>query len=328
MAKAREALPVESRPQDNANPCHSLENQVAVDPEDISLRERTISCYFDAQVKLGFSTKGAEEIEKSRSEHLLWLVQHAPDREPLIRQPPSSMLSSENYARMRQAWMSQVQTHPGDANVLINAARFFDSTEDAKAEELASRARAIDPKNVRAARELAQLYERKMTWGKPELKIQMAQQALQLREQIWIAMDPARQSSLTELASLALDAFEAGDNIKAQKWAQELARHDDPHAIHHGNVILGRLALKNGNLEEAKERLLAAGKNPGSPALGSFGPNMMLARELLMKGEKEVVLQYFDECGKFWDSGAKELDEWRRVVGQGRIPNFGANLFY
>jgi hypothetical protein len=67
-------------------------------------------------------------------------------------------------------------------------------------------------------------------------------------------------------------------------------------AIHKGNILLGRVALRRGDLDEAKSRLLAAGRTPGSPQLDSFGPNMALAEELLQRGEKQVVLEYFDLC--------------------------------
>ena len=61
-----------------------------------------------------------------------------------------------------------------------------------------------------------------------------------------------------------------------------------------------KLALQAGDVEEAKRRLLAAGKTSGSPALRSFGPNMALAEKLLEKGERDVVLEYFELCKKFW----------------------------
>jgi hypothetical protein len=48
----------------------------------------------------------------------------------------------------------------------------------------------------------------------------------------------------------------------------------------------------NGDIEEAKKQLLLAGKTPSSPQLNSFGPNMILAKELLDKGEKDTVLHY------------------------------------
>jgi tetratricopeptide (TPR) repeat protein len=330
VAQAREFLPMDSKLLDkNANPCQYLENQMPGDSGDVALREKTIACYWDAQVRAIFSSEKGKELERRRVEHVLWMIQHFPDRDSAGDGPASAMASSENYIRIRHEWMSQVQAHSSDVNVLANAAHFMDSSDVDKAEELASRAHTLDPKNVRAARFLAEVYERKMHRANPELRIQLAQQALQLREQSWNPTEPAPgYSAVRELQQLAKDAFEAGDNTKARKYAEDLSRRDDGDGIHQGNLMLGRLALKNGNVEEAKSRLLAAGKTLGSPSLGSFGPNMMLASELLQRGQREVVIQYFDECEEFWKTGGNKLDEWRQAVRQGRIPNFGANLIY
>ena len=62
--------------------------------------------------------------------------------------------------------------------------------------------------------------------------------------------------------------------------------------------------------------------------MDSFGPNMSLAKGLLDKGERDVVLQYFDLCRKFWALGQSKLDEWTADVKSGTTPNFGANLLY
>jgi len=99
-------------------------------------------------------------------------------------------------------------------------------------------------------------------------------------------------------------------------------------AIQDSNQVLGRIALAEGNMEEAKRRLLASADSDGSPTMNSFGPNMTLARELLLKGEHEVVLQYFDKCRRFWKRHSATLDSWTEDVKAGRIPNFGANLYY
>ena len=72
--------------------------------------------------------------------------------------------------------------------------------------------------------------------------------------------------------------------------------------------------------------MLEAGKVEGSAPLGSFGPNMGLARELLELGKKEVVLEYFELCSKFWPSG--KLADWAALVEAGRMPDFEGNLRY
>jgi hypothetical protein len=141
--------------------------------------------------------------------------------------------------------------------------------------------------------------------------------------------DAWRRPLVTDLAK---SAFEAGKLEQARQWATVLVNQSERdwnygNAVHFGHLILGQLALLGGNLEGAKEELIAAGKTPGSPQLNSFGPNMQLAKQLLEKGERQSVLDYFDLCAKFWQFPAR-LPEWTATVKGGGIPNFGANLNY
>ena len=138
------------------------------------------------------------------------------------------------------------------------------------------------------------------------------------------------------LDDAAKQSFEVGNIEDARKYASELLalaqkfQHDWNYgnAIQDGNLVLGRIALKEGRTDEAKQCLLAAGGSPGSPQMNSFGPNMSLASDLLQKGERETVLQYFDLCRKFWEMGHDQLDQWSGDVKAGRTPAFGANLVY
>ncbi len=97
-------------------------------------------------------------------------------------------------------------------------------------------------------------------------------------------------------------------------------------AIHVGHVVLGRLALGKDKLDEARAHLLKAGRTPGSPQLDTFGPGMLLARELILRGEREVVLEYLELCRLFWDMDRGCLDEWTEVIRDGDMPEFGATL--
>src|SRR5205807_946215 len=87
---------------------------------------------------------------------------------------------------------------------------------------------------------------------------------------------------------------------------------NDGNAVHNGNSILGRIALKRGDKEEAKHYLRLAGATPGSPQLDSYGPQMELAHELLLLGEDDAVIAYLEACKKFWDSDCEEgqLTAW------------------
>lgn len=75
-------------------------------------------------------------------------------------------------------------------------------------------------------------------------------------------------------------------------------------AIYRGHEILGQIALREGNIAQARKELLAAGKTPGSPQLNSFGPDLTLARLLLEEGESEAVLAFADDIARFWTNQA------------------------
>jgi hypothetical protein len=99
-------------------------------------------------------------------------------------------------------------------------------------------------------------------------------------------------------------------------------------AVQDANLVLGRIAVQEGRMEDAKRHLLEAGKSPGSPQMNSFGPNMSLAKDLIEKGERDVVLKYFELCRKFWQMDRGRLDHWSQDLKAGKIPDFGANLVY
>jgi len=138
------------------------------------------------------------------------------------------------------------------------------------------------------------------------------------------------------LDDAAKEGFEVARIEDARKYATDLlalapkykGNWNYGNAIQDGNLVLGRIAVREGRIDEARQYLLAAGSSPGSPQMDSFGPNMSLAKDLLEKGERDVVLQYFEQCRKFWDSDFGKLDEWTRDVKAGRMPYFGANLVY
>jgi len=134
----------------------------------------------------------------------------------------------------------------------------------------------------------------------------------------------------------AKNAMKAGKTNEAKELAEELLRiaiekkndWNYGNAIQDSNHVLGRIALLKGDVAEAKSRLLASSESKGSPQMNSFGPNMQLAKELLEKGEKEVVLEYFTRCRGFWAMGADKLTSWTEQVKKDQTPKFGANLDY
>ncbi|HEV2716016.1 MAG TPA: hypothetical protein VGU64_12190 [Terriglobales bacterium] len=138
------------------------------------------------------------------------------------------------------------------------------------------------------------------------------------------------------LNDAAKENFVVGKIEDAQKYAQEMmtllpqfqGNWNYGNAVQDANLVLGRIAVREGHLDDAKRYLLEAGKSPGSPQMDTFGPNMSLAKDLLEKGEQQVVLEHFELCRKFWKMHDGQLDKWSREVKDGKIPDFGANLVY
>jgi len=160
------------------------------------------------------------------------------------------------------------------------------------------------------------------------------------REQL-VALEEATSGSsemvlFYKLPDLAKRAFNAGEVDKAKAYSKQLLEMAPQHpkdwnygnAIYFGNLVLGRIAVREDNLALAGQYLLAAGATPGSPQLDSFGPNVTLARELIEKGQSGVVLQYFALCKHFWKMDHGKLDEWSATVRKGGIPDFNDNLYY
>jgi hypothetical protein len=141
------------------------------------------------------------------------------------------------------------------------------------------------------------------------------------------------------LLNLTPAAMYAGDAEKAAAYAKELLALGEKlktfpgfgpglygNATHVGNLVLGRLALLGGDVGRAKEHLLAAGRVPGWPTLISFGPNMLLASELIERGERAAAVEYLDLCAKFWERQDGRIEGWKGVIREGGMPNFGGNL--
>jgi len=142
-----------------------------------------------------------------------------------------------------------------------------------------------------------------------------------------------------------LEAGSGGLTEIAADAKRRLELNQDPHDWNYGNVVyeandvLGRVALRQKRIDEARAHLRAAGRSPGSPQLGSFGPDYVLARELLERGtqeDREAVLAFVDDVAHFFgdareetEANAKlvakdhlnELARWRDEIRAGKVPD-------
>jgi len=308
-----------------------LEDRLEANPDDLASRTKLLGYYFRTQFKSSYA-------RKVRQKHIMWIIENRPEAE-IAGLPYASLnpiLDGLAYHKAKKLWLKQVETQEKNTAILGNAANFFIIHDRDISESLLNKAQVLEPDNPEWSERLGELYLLDMHTAKSiRAKKNAAKKALkQFQHSLTLTVDETHR--FYRLADVAEAAFEAGETEKARTYATELLDKAATHrndwnygnAIHHGNLILGRIALKSGDLEKAKECLIKAGNTPGSPQLNSFGPNMTLAKELLEKGEREVVIKYFQLCANFWKGGRDRLKNWTSTVKGGGIPDFGANLDY
>ncbi|HEV2687203.1 MAG TPA: hypothetical protein VGV35_01575, partial [Bryobacteraceae bacterium] len=210
----------------------------------------------------------------------------------------------------------------------------------ALAESYLQRADKLDPGKNAIHLGLARIYE--LRWMSAETEEDKKTLARARYEQLQRGMsglhedDPASSAQVLNLARAAMDA---GELERAETLAKGLLAltpkiEVDPKLSrgvddmrHHSFLILGRVALRRGDVDAAKADLLDAGRVGSGVMLASLGPNMMLAKELLEKGEKDVVLQYIGLCRRFWYF-ADRMTPWIVAIAKGEMPNFGDKLYH
>lgn len=148
---------------------------------------------------------------------------------------------------------------------------------------------------------------------------------LQLLEQI---MDRGESDKWSWSDNAARIAFKIGEYDKAEKYAVASLTMSTVYkgnwnygnAIHNSNVILGRISLVQGDIDQAKNYLLEASKSEGSPQLDTFGPNLELANELLIENERVAVVQYLESISTFWEMDNGCVKRWLSEIEDGGTP--------
>ena len=319
----------------------SLEQRLDSGTVDVHAREELVGYYFLAELRAPVLTQGPSDSSSARvarDRHLLWLIANDPQLELLGTTPDGVVEPTPDtaaFAAAATSWTQQAAAHPTLAQVQGNAGVFFAQTHDPRAESLLKHAKTLDGAGVAWPSLLGDFYSYQAQ-GPPlasAASTGAAAAALAQIETAWrLAGSSAQDPRIDRMAKLAAVA---GDDAKASDYANRLLRAFPPDggqnpltyggAVHDGNMVLGRVAVHQGDVAGAARYLLKAGATPGSPQLDRLGPNFALARDLLVAHSQSAVLSYFDLVAKFWSDS--KLATWRADVVAGRIPDFGANLW-
>jgi hypothetical protein len=303
---------------------------LARDPDDLPARMDLIEYYFTRSIN---SSEGSG-FEEKRAQHVLRLIEHHPDYDDDVASFVTIFPDQPHCAEAKTLWLKKAASLGNNVAVLSNAADAL-SFDAQTSRELTNRALAIKPNDPRLFGLLANTYMRDMRAADSAERRRVAAKAALETWEKYEAIEPSSDKRKWRQLDLAIAAYEADDLAKAKRYATELlanprldAGTNEPNGddVHIGNTVLGRIALRNGNVEEAKRYLHASASTNGSPVLSSFGPRMSLAAELLDHNERDAVLSYLQDCSRFWQYGADRLNLWETGIRAGKHPDFGNNL--
>jgi hypothetical protein len=277
----------------------------------------------------------SEPSRRALQENVLWVIDRMPEAglHRLNLWPSSPECDPAAFDRAARAWRRHVESPPGEARVLGNAARFFERCDPAYSETLYRRAKALQPEDPAGPAALAEFLLQRHPAGWPPPPARAAAAVAEWEEAARLGLTLLRDpSALSQLGYAALLAGEPGKAGAAAGGLLRLASEDrDParrgRAAHHGHLLLGHLSLGAGEVAESTRHLLeAADLTDVPPFIRTGGPNMWLARKLLDQGERAAVIRYLRACSRFWVSTDHKAEQWVAILERGDEPDFSGNF--
>ena len=290
-----------------------LEADLRKSPENIESRLMLVGYYT-------WNARSALEHLRLRA-HVLWMIEnhpeHAATAEPSLRELADDPDGNE---KILDLWTKNLQSRADDLAVLKNAEKFFFGRNPAEADLLIHRISEREPNNREWANELAQLYR---MFGIPGENFEdHAARALEAyRRVLELTKNPAARQALP--GEMADAAFKIGDFPAAAELAKVYLKSSDRPAVQRANTILGRVALRTGDIAQAKQYLLDSADPRAARDIAFSGPTLILAKELIEQGERDAVLEYLEDCLQLWPRGENVLRIWIADIKNGRTPSFG-----
>jgi hypothetical protein len=330
-----------------------VEAKLLKNPNDIESRKRLLRYYSD------YDKKETPARRAKVLQHRLWLLENYPeidDDEIYSYEAPLYLIDDKEYITLRDAWLKQVEAKKTDARIRLNAVGFVRFKEPLIAQKLLVEGSRIDQENYEFPLLLSKLLyfrienlegedlpsEKAEKEDARKNKTQILNEAFENGETALVLLKKERSSDRDSkrcdlLQMLAKIAFELEKFDRARSLATELildfgqdandSNYDN--AAHLGNILLGRIALRENDTAKAKEYLLIAIRAPLRREKSYFSAiDMELARELLAKGEKETVLEYLKLCEKLlnysdiYAGKINTMKSWQEQINKGATPNF------
>ncbi len=300
------------------------ESKLSRNSNDIPLRMQLVFYY---------SSKRLEEAEyrKNYIEHIQWFIKNAPDSNILSINPVIMEIDGKlAFETTRELWKINMAKYIKRPDIFANAAMFFLYNGDLRmAVSLLKHSIQLDPSYPEWHRRIGGAYREIGTNEIANNNKSDAINAALMEYRLVYKLTKGDQNKYYAMGDYCRAAYNAGEYIEAEYCSTNLLKaafnyRDDwnyGNAIHYGNIIIGNIRLRNGDVVSARKHLIAAGNTPGSPQLRALGPDFSLAKRLLLAGDKKTVLKYLKLCSVFWRKEEK-IQYWMRQINKGQIPDF------
>lgn len=307
-----------------------LESHLKSNPKDMHSRMKLVVYYYHQK-------RDMPKYQKAYWRHVLWIVKNRPLSEfitsPHVSLDPDD--ATDTYKRASALWKKHIESQPDNPDIYGNAADFFSGEDDERAARYLRKAMELEPESPRWPKRLGKLFQSRYRFGDGS-KEQMQEWAQKSHQYFHMAEKRHDGQSLPIdlLKKLGKTALASGQTDRARTYARRYHKralnrknnswkpHQDP--LHFSYLLLGRVALKEGEVEQACTYLMKAADVSPSPSLQSFGPGMSLAYELLKNGENDTVIEYLDEVNTYWKEHDR-IERWKEQIRRGEMPKFGYN---
>jgi hypothetical protein len=313
-----------------------LEKTLDDNPNDESSHRKLI-IYYD---------KNSETFANRREsiKHKLWFIENHPDSDFLNGFEVQRYYEAKDkeYIRLRDAWLKKLGENPKNIEIRKQISQFVKNPEPELAKKILFEGEKIVPENYKVCKLLFDLLIDELDDAKDnkldtKKKNELIEQIYLYGTKTWHLTKSDRTYQATSdrgntLVDLIEYAFDLGKIVEAKKMATELILEyeDNDNAVHIGNIILGRIALKENNIAKAKEYLAISIDVPLNARYEYLSNlDLKLAEELLKKGEKTAVIDYLEQCkklrsikGGYGKVKISQLTQWQINIKAGKPVSF------
>jgi hypothetical protein len=299
----------------DAGEVKELKQALAGHPDDLRIR----------LLLLGYYRRNTKSV--SYFNQLIWLIDNHPRHD--IHKLVASGKNHSEFLKAKRHWLRLVRSNPDDTVILRNAAHFCRNLNPESSMKFLKQALEVNGAKEEVALDLANVYRSIAGQYSPRKNRILARKAV---EQLKVAVDfyalPTQEHTylfqyfemvMSDFAETALEfeLFEEANDLghillnkksldSGRLSAEFLSKFtaENRRSVNLGYSILGRTALRSGNIAEAKKHLMHM-----TTVSVEWFSDWQLANELLQSGETSIVSQYIEHCRQGWEQMANDFED-------------------